>query len=98
MFLPRGFLDGTGITLEGFQLGLEAQGFRFGFADLLLEFSFLAFEANTLDNPPIPEQNEPDQRKADRQYGNKSFVPEEAEDLLRIKPALFLSIEEIVHG
>jgi len=98
VLFARSFLDCLGITLKGFQFSLEAPCFRFGFADFLLELGFLPFEAKTLDNAPVPEQNKSDQGNADRQYGHKPFVPEEAEDLLRIKPAFFLSVEEIVHG
>jgi hypothetical protein len=98
VLLTRGFLNGPGITLKGFLLRLKAPGFRFCFADLLLELGLLPFESNTLDNPPVPEQDKPDQRKTDRQGGKHPFVPEKAEDMLRIKPAFFLSIEEIVHG
>jgi hypothetical protein len=98
MLLARSFLDGPGITLKGFQFGLEAPGFHFRFADFLLELGFLPFEAKTLHNPPIPEQHKGDQGNADRQYGHKPFVPEKAEDLPGIEPAFFLSVEEVVHG
>jgi hypothetical protein len=98
VLLTRGFLNGLGITLKGFLLGLKAPGFRFCFADFLLELCLLPFKANTLDNSPVPEQDKPDQRKTEYQGGKQPFVPEKAEDMLRIKPAFFLSIEEIVHG
>jgi hypothetical protein len=98
MLLARGFLDSPGITLKGFQFGLEAPGFRFRVSDSLLEFGFLPFEAKALDNPPISEENKPDQGNADRQDGQEPLVPEEAEDLLRIEPPFFLSVEEVVHG
>jgi hypothetical protein len=98
VFLARGFLDGFGIALKGFEFGLEAPGFRFRFADFLLEFDFLPFQAKTLNNPPIPEQHKSDQGNPDRQYGYKPFVPQETENLPRIEPPLFLSVEEIIHG
>jgi len=98
MLLARCFLDGSGITFQGLQFSLEAPGFRFRFADFLQEFGLLPFEAKALDKPPIPEENKPDKGYADRQDGQEPFVPEETEDLLRIEPPLFLSVEEVVHG
>jgi hypothetical protein len=98
MLLARGFLDGLGITLQGLQFVLEAPGLGFRFTDVLLQFGLLPFEADTLDDTPVPEKDKPDQGKTNRQHGKKPFVPEKAENLLRVKPALFLSVEEIVHG